>query len=80
MCKPTVKPDKVVLAVEPGMAPGLMVQLPAGKPLKTTLQVDTRQSGCVMVPTMGASGAPGAALMTTSADAGEVHPSALVTV
>jgi hypothetical protein len=33
-----------------------------------------------MVPTVGAAGAAGAALMTTLADAGEVHPAALVTV
>jgi hypothetical protein len=33
-----------------------------------------------MVPTVGAAGAAGAALMTILADAGEVHPSAFVTV
>jgi hypothetical protein len=33
-----------------------------------------------MVPTVGAAGAAGAALMTTFADAVEVHPVAFVTV
>jgi hypothetical protein len=58
----------------------LIVQLPAGKPFNTTLPVATAQVGWVMVPTVGAAGAAGAALMTIFADAGEVHPSAFVTV
>ena len=70
----------VVLEVFPVIAPGLMVQLPDGKPLNTTLPVDTAQVGCVIVPTTGAVGVAGCALMTTLADATEVHPAALVTV
>ena len=70
----------VVLAVFPVIAPGLMVQLPDGKPLNTTLPVDTEQVGCVIVPTTGAVGVTSCALMTTSADAAEIHPAALVTV
>ena len=77
---PGIKPDKVVLAPEPAIAPGLIVQLPAGKPLNTTLPVATAQVGWVMAPTVGAKGAEGCALMTTLADAGETHPAALVTV
>ena len=49
----------VVLAVEPVIAPGLMVQVPEGRPLKTTLPVAVEQVGCVIVPTIGADGAPG---------------------
>ena len=70
----------VVLAVEPVIAPGLIVQLPAGKPLNTTLPIATAQVGCMMMPTKGATGVAGCALMTTSADATEIHPAALVTV
>jgi hypothetical protein len=42
---PEARPDMVVLTVFPAIAPGLMVQLPAGSPLRTTLPVDTEQSG-----------------------------------
>src|SRR5512145_2977215 len=70
----------VVLAVLPAMAPGLIVQLPAGKPLSTTLPVANAHVGCVIVPTVGATGLIGWALITTLAEAGEVHPAALVTV
>ena len=70
----------VAVAVLPVMPPGLIVQLPAGKPLSTTDPVAVVQVGCVMAPTIGAAGAPGATLITTSADAGDTHPAALVTV
>ena len=70
----------VVLVPVPAIAPGLIVQFPAGKPLNTTLPVATAQVGCVIVPTVGAAGEPGAAVMTTLADAEEVHPAAFVTV
>ena len=49
----------VVLVVDPAMAPGLMVQVPAGKPLIITLPVGKAQVGCVMVPTIGAVGVAG---------------------
>ena len=62
------------------MAPGLIVQLPEGKPLNTTLPVSVEQVGCVMVPTIGATGVTGCAAITTLAEAAEVHPAALVTV
>ena len=75
-----VNPVSVVLDVDPLMLPGLMVQLPEGKPLNTTLPVDTVHVGCVMVPTIGADGVTGWVLITTSADVDEVHPTELVTV
>ena len=70
----------VALAVKPDMAPGLMVQFPDGNPLNTTLPVDTAQVGWVINPGTGAMGVTGCELITTSADATEVHPSELVTV
>jgi hypothetical protein len=77
---PAAKPDMVVLAVEPAIDPGLIIQFPAGKPLNTTLPVATAHVGCVIKPTTGAVGVTGCALMTTSTDATEIHPAALVTV
>ena len=62
------------------MAPGLMVQFPAGNPLNATLPVAKAQVGCVIVPTTGADGVAGAALITTFADVKEIHPDELVTV
>ena len=62
------------------MAPGLIVQLPAGKPLNATLPVAVEQVGCVIVPTVGAADVTGCAAMTILADATEVHPTALITV
>jgi hypothetical protein len=77
---PAASPDTVVLEPVPAIAPGLIVQLPEGRPLSTTLPVDKKQVGCVIVPIVGAAGAPGAALMTTFSEAAEVHPAASVTV
>jgi hypothetical protein len=70
----------VVLVAEPEIAPGFIVQLPAGKPLNITLPVAVAQVGCVIVPTVGADDVTGCVLTTTSVDAVEVHPVALVTV
>lgn len=56
---PGAMPDIVVLAPVPAMAPGLITQLPAGKPFNTTLPVDNAQVGCVIVPTIGADGVIG---------------------
>ena len=56
---PGTRPDMVVLAPVPAMAPGLMVQLPAGKPLNATLPVATAHVGWVMMPTTGAVGVAG---------------------
>ena len=83
---PVVTPLKVIAvpAPEPVIVPPVetvTVQFPdAGSPLKATLPVAVPQVGWVMAPTIGAVGACGCALMTTLADAVEVHPAALVTV
>src|SRR5664280_796196 len=74
------KPFIVVLVPVPDIGPGLMVQLPEGNPLNTTLPVANAQVGCVIVPIAGAVGVTGCALITTLPDAGETHPEALVTV
>jgi hypothetical protein len=52
----------------------------AGKPLNTTLPVATAQVGWVIVPTAGAVGDDGCAVITTLAEAGETQPEELVTV
>jgi hypothetical protein len=72
----------VVVVPVPAIAPGLMVHVPvAGSPLRTTLPVGAaHEAGCVTVPIIGAVGATGAALMTTAADANDIHPASLVTV
>ena len=80
MYVPATNAEIVVLTVFPLIEPGLIVQLPAGKPLNTTLPVATVQVGCVIVPTVGAVGVTGCALITTLADAEEVHPTEFVTV
>jgi len=73
-------PVTVKVAPVPEIAPGFIVQFPAGKPLRTTLPVGTVHVGWVRVPTVGATGAAGTAFITTLAEAGDVHPAALVTV
>jgi hypothetical protein len=68
-----------VVVVPPGVR--INVQLPdAGKPFNTTLPVATAQVGWVIVPTVGAVGDDGWAVMTTLAEAGEIQPEELVTV
>jgi hypothetical protein len=58
----------------------VIVQFPAGKPLRSTLPVGVKQDGCVTVPTIGAEGTDGTELMDTVEVAVEVHPSLFVTV
>ena len=72
----------VAVVPVPVIPPGLMVQVPvAGRPLNATLPVvDAHDKGCVIAPTIGAVGAEGAICIITSADAGDIHPAALVTV
>ena len=70
----------VIVAVDPANAPGLMVHVPAGKPLNKTLPVAKTQLGWVMVPTIGAVGEAGAAVITTFAEATDIHPTEFVTV
>jgi len=68
-----------VVVVPPGDLVSVHVPV-AGNPDKTTLPVATLQVGWVMVPRIGADGVEAWVLMTTSADAGEIQPEALVTV
>ena len=69
----------MALDVEPVIAPGLIIQLPVGKPLKTTLPLAMVHVGCVKVPNVGAEGVTGCDLITTSSDSPEIQPLALVT-
>ena len=70
----------MVVAVFPVIAPGFIVQLPAGRPLSITDPVATAQVGCVIAPTTGAVGTAGCAFIITFTVAGEIHPAAVVTV
>ena len=56
LCVPSASPEIVVLAPVPVIAPGLIVQLPAGNPLKTTLPVASPQLGWIIAPGTGAVG------------------------
>ena len=56
---PVESPEKVVLVPDPEIAPGLIVQVPAGKLVKFTLPVLKEQVGGVIVPTVGAEGVTG---------------------
>ena len=51
-----------------------------GSPLSATLPVESAHVGWIIAPTTGAVGESGWTLITTLADAGEVHPRALVTI
>ena len=73
-------PETIVLTPDPAIAPGLMVQLPAGNPLMATLPVDTAQVGCVIVPVIGAAGVKGCELIKASADISDIHPDVVVTL
>jgi|APLow6443716910_1056828.scaffolds.fasta_scaffold1779609_1 hypothetical protein len=65
--------------IPPGVR--VTIQLPdEGSPLSAMLPVDNRQVGWVTVPTTGAEGVSGCALINALADAGEMQPEALVTV
>jgi hypothetical protein len=66
----------------PVIDPGLIVHVPvAGRPFNTTVPVGAaHEEGCVTVPAIGAVGATGAALITTSADGYDIHPAVAVTL
>ena len=68
-----------VVVIPPGDLVRVHV-LVAGNPDKLTLPVEMAQVGWVVVPRMGAVGVAGWVLITTLADAGEIHPEALVTM
>ena len=71
--------DPLPVNVDP---PGdaVIVQFPAGRPEKSTLPVATAHVGCVIVPTAGVVGVPGAAFSTAFAELVETHPLAFSTV
>jgi hypothetical protein len=81
---PADKPVNVVVDpvpdfVDPPVA--VTVQVPVcGNPLNATEPVLTVVVGCVTVPTTGADGDTGWALITAEDDADEVNPSLFVTV
>ena len=80
MFVPVAIPEMVVVEPVPENDPGLIVQANSGKPVNITLPVARVHEGWVIGPTIGAVGALGAEYMIISAEAGEIHPSALVTV
>ena len=76
---PALKPVRIVLAVLPASATGLMVQFPVGNPVISTLPVAVAQEGCVIAPGIGAEGVNGCVLMTIFPDSAEVQPTEFVT-
>jgi hypothetical protein len=56
---PAVSPEIVVVEPVPATAPGLITQLPVGKPLNNTLPVAEKHVVCVIVPMPGADGVKG---------------------
>ena len=77
---PVNRPDTVALGVFPDIAPGFIVQFPAGNPVNNTLPVEVPQVGCVIVLTTGAEGVPGSLFITVLTDGSEIQPTAFVTV
>jgi hypothetical protein len=77
---PGTRPVTVVLDPDPETDPGLIVQLPEGKPDKTTLPVIVEQVSWVIAPTIGAAGVAGWGLIVITDELAEVHPTELVTV
>ena len=78
---PGFNPPMVVVGPEPETLPGLIVQVPDGKPLSITLPVAVVHVGCVIVPAVGMTGVAGWLLTVTLADTIEVHdPNVAVTV
>ena len=82
---PGTIPERVVLVPDPVLVvpPGdiVIVQIPdEGNPFNTILPVAAAQVVWVIVPIEGVDGVGGCVLITTSPEADEVHPGALVTV
>jgi hypothetical protein len=77
---PVANPEIVTVAVEPKIAPGFIVQLPNGNPLKVTLPVEVVQVGCAIESITGAPEVTGCAIITTLAEAKDVQFVAFVTV
>lgn len=64
---------------EPAIAPGFIIQFPAGNPPNSTLPVATSHVGCVIVFIDGVEGIDGLTFITILADGNDVHPDELVT-
>ena len=77
---PILKPVRIMLAVLPASAIGLIVQFPAGSPVISTLPVAVEQVGWVIAPGNGAAGVKGCGLMIIFPDSADVQPTELVTV
>ena len=82
---PATSPFMVLLAPLPEVIipPGVIINFHdpvAGRPLKTTLPVAMLIVGWVIVPTLGAFGVDGWALMVILEDETEIHPNALITL
>ena len=75
--KVVVAPVPFIVA-PPGVA--VTVQFPEGNPLKSTLPVGFVQSGCVIVPTIGAEGVVGCGSIVTLIVAVDTHPLLFTTV
>jgi len=65
---------------EPLIEPGLIVHVPAGRPLNVMLPVAIPQSGCVTELIVGAEGVTGWVLITIFAEAEDIQPAAFVIV
>ena len=70
----------VLLLAVPVIPPGLIVQLPSGKPFNTTLPVAIVHVGWVIVPTTGLVGVAGCALIAIFAEEAETQKPELVTL
>jgi hypothetical protein len=79
VCEPATSPVTVTVEVDPVILPGLTVQLPAGRPPRTTLPVETVHVGWVMVPIVGAEGR-GLTVTAVTADCALWQPAASATL
>jgi len=77
---PAANPEMVRLTPVPAIAPGLIVQFPAGKPVKSTLPDPTEHVVWVIVLKTGADGVIGCELITISTEGSEIQPAPFVTV
>jgi len=78
--EPEAKPETVLLIPVLAIAPGLIVQFPAGKPVSITLPVANAQVGCVIELNVGTEGVTGCAFTVALKDGKEIHPELFVPV
>jgi len=72
---PADRPEMVVVAPDPAIAPGLMIQLPDGNPEIETLPVVRMQVGCIIEPITGAFGTVGSIkTIGPASELAELHP------